>query len=372
MESTPLQQQIALSILKQSSNKKIRDILDNNSAVSDFFNKPKLFASNTSKRNDDFLSKSSRDNALETAKKYLGYFQNEEVKLLFYQQEDYPYRLLECSDFPITLFQKGNISLNTDRVVAIVGTRNITSYGKAICEDLIESFKGKNITVVSGLAFGVDVYVHELCLKHGVKTIGVLGHGFDSMYPAAHRNVAREMAENGALISEFLPDTRADKIHFPMRNRIIAGLSDATIVVESAIKGGSLITADLANGYNRDVFAFPGSVFAEYSEGCNRLIKQNKAHLINSGNEFLSFMNWDNQPKMTIHQSSLFDMSLNLSPNEKEIFNYIKRLKEVYRDEITLHFQHLSLEIFGILLQLEMSNLIELLPSGKYRAKLSF
>jgi DNA processing protein len=370
LETTPLQQQIALSILKTTSNKKVRDILDNLGDDELFFSEQKLLLN--SKKIIKGLDKTIRNDALQQAKNYLSYFEDNKMELLYYKNENFPYRLLECADFPITLFQKGKANLNADKMVAIVGTRNITAYGKAICENLIESFKGKNITVISGLAFGVDVYVHELCIKHNVKTVGVLGHGFDTMYPAAHRGIARDMIEQGALISEFLPDTRADKIHFPMRNRIIAGLSDATIVVESALKGGSLITADMANGYNRDVFAFPGNVFEEYSKGCNQLIKQNKAQLINSGEEFLSLMNWDLEPKKVINQPSLFDLSLNLEPNEKEIFNYIKRLKEVHRDEITIHFQHFAGEIFGILLQLEMNNLIEFLPSGKYRIKISF
>lgn len=371
LETTALQHQIALSILKMSSNKKLRNILDTTTDLEFFFSKSSI-QSNNNEIDKHLFSATIRKEALIRATNYLPYFKDDNFQLLFYKKEDYPNRLLECADFPITLFQKGFAKLNTSKVVSIVGTRNITSYGKAICENLIESFKGKNITVVSGLAFGVDVYVHELCLKNGIETIGVLGHGFDYMYPAAHRGIARDMLERGALISEFLPDTRADKIHFPMRNRIIAGLSDATIVVESATKGGSLITADMANGYNRDVFAFPGSVFEKYSQGCNLLIQQNRAQLINSGDEFLDLMGWDLPEKASVKQASLFDASIHLSPNEKEIYAYIKRLKEVHRDEITLHFQHLNSEIFGVLLQLEMSNLIEFLPSGKYKSKIPY
>ncbi len=366
MEYTALQQQIALSILKTTSNKTLRSILDTTPDLTDFF--AGNFSVNMKDERLKFVSKKNRSEALLLAERYIHWVVKNNTEILFYQNENFPQRLLECHDTPITLFKQGNFDLNKSKVVAIVGTRNITNYGKLICENLIQSFKNQNIIVVSGLAYGVDVYAHELCLKNNIPTVGVLGHGFQFMYPAAHRNIAKAIQENGGLISEFLPDTRADKIHFPMRNRIIAGLADATIVIESGAKGGSLITAEMANGYNREVFAFPGSVFDEYSKGCNQLIKQNKAILINSGEEFLDMMSWNTKTiKSKANQVSIFDVSVNLVGQEKELYTYIKKLKEVQKDELLVHFQHYNSELFGVLLQLEMNGLIASTPAGGYR-----
>lgn len=366
MEYTALQQQIALSILKTTSNKTLRSILDTTTDLTNFF--AGKFSVNNKDERLKFVSENNRAEALLSAERYLDWITKNNTEILFYQHENFPQRLLECHDTPITLFKQGNFDLNKSKVVAIVGTRNMTTYGKALCENLIQSFKNQNIIVISGLAYGVDVYAHELCLKNNIPTVGVLGHGFQFMYPAAHRNIAEAMQENGGLLSEFLPDTRADKMHFPMRNRIIAGLADATIVIESGAKGGSLITAEMANGYNREVFAFPGNVFDTYSKGCNQLIKQNKAILINSGEEFLEMMNWNTKKgRSKTEQVSLFDLSVNLVGQEKELYTYIKKLKEVQKDELMLYFQHYSSDLFGVLLQLEMNGLIASTPSGGYR-----
>lgn len=366
MKTRPLQQQLAISILRLSGNKKLKTLLDSGDSLEDFFD--------DSIKNDysklekyGFASRAKKREALKMAESYLPSLVTQSMEILGYKMENYPRRLEECADAPITLFKKGNFDLNASRIVAIVGTRTMTDYGRVLCENLIQSFQGKNILVVSGLAYGVDVCVHELCLKHDVPTVGVLGHGFDFMYPASHRNIARDMLQNGGLLTEFLPDVHADRIHFPMRNRIIAGLADATIVVESGKKGGSLITADLANGYNRDVFAFPGRVTDEQSGGCNLLIKRNQAMLINSGNEFLEMMNWDasvSAPKVV--QKKLFDPTLNLSGNELQVYQYIQKRKEVMKDELMTCFQSISVELFGILLNIEMAGYVKSTPRGSY------
>lgn len=369
MEYTTLQLKIAVSILKETSNIRLRHLLDEAPDLENFFTDRNAVPLKASKL-FDFASYANRQEALKSAEQYLHKIHKEAIDILYYKDTQYAQRLLECHDAPILVYKKGNFDLNMQKVVAVVGTRNITSYGRKLCEDLILSLKDKNVLVISGLAHGVDVYIHELCLKYGIPTVGVLGHGFDFMYPAAHRGIAKEMMENGGLLSEFLPDTRADRIHFPMRNRIIAGLADATIVIESGAKGGSLITADIANGYNRDVFAFPGDVYSEYSKGCNQLIKQNKAMLINSGKEFIEFMSWDTKLKSNkVEQTNLFDLTYNLEPKEKEIYAYIKKIKEVSKDELFIHFNHFSSELFGLLLSLEMQNIIETLPSGRYKIK---
>jgi len=372
LNSTYLQQKIALAILRTASNRRLRQLLDLSADLNAFFTSPPAQDYARLLKRYYFATKSKRELALHEAEKYQMYFKRNDCELLFFKERDYSSRLLECPDAPITLFKKGNFDFNARRIVGIVGTRHITKYGKRICEDLIASLQGKDILVVSGLAYGVDVCVHQLCLKYGVPTVGVLGHGFDFMYPSAHSSIAREMQENGGLVSEFMPDVKPERVHFPMRNRIIAGMSDATIVVESGIKGGSLITAEMANGYNREVFAFPGSIYDEYSKGCNELIRNNKAILINSGEEFLKMMNWEeNIGKTPISQPSLFDNLENLSENEQKIYRFIKEKKEVLKDDILMEFQAISGELFGVLLQLEMNNFIEFLPSGNYRCKMN-
>lgn len=371
METKPLQQQIAISILRASGNKKLKALLDGGINLEDFFN--------GNLRNDyseiekyHFASKTRRAEAMKLAKDYLPYFSNSKVKLLYYQGDNYPQRLNECPDAPITLYQKGNFDLNASKVVAIVGTRNITDYGRKICKNLITSFRNQNIVVVSGMAFGVDVYIHRLCLENGVPTVGVLGHGFNYMYPAQHRTIASQIMQNGGLITEFLPDVHPDKIHFPMRNRIIAGVSDATIVVESGSKGGSLITADLANGYNREVFAFPGRIDDEHSKGCNQLIKNNRAILINSGEEFMEMMNWKSigfrSTNTKVVSPSLFDKAEQLSDAEKRVFAYIRKKKEVPKDELMYLFNDLSNELFSIFLNLEINGFVKALPTGYYKS----
>lgn len=365
MKSIFLQQQIALSILKIHSNNRLKLLLDNLEDLSDFF-KDDSSLIKSFEHKYPFLRYENRQRALQDALTYLPYIESGEMEISYYQTSEYPYRLAECVDAPITLFKKGNFTFNAPKMVAIVGTRNISNYGKEICEELIHSFKDNNITVVSGLALGVDVYIHELCLKYGIPTIGVLGHGFNFMYPAQHRKIARAIQENGGLISEYLPDRRPDRIHFPMRNRIIAGLTDATIVIESGEKGGSLITAEIANGYDKEVFAYPGSIFSDVSKGTNVLIRQNKAQLIDCGNAFLESMNWSMQTKNKT-TTDLFNSIPELNEKESEIYQYILKNKEVNKDTLMIQFNKYTHELFGLLLQLEMNQHIEFLPSGIYK-----
>lgn len=368
MKTNPLQQQIAISILRLSGNKKLKSLLDNGNTIDDFFF-PSEESDFSRLEKYHFASPLKRNEALQIATKYLPYFEDSTMELLYYKNKDYPWRLQECEDAPLTLFKKGNFDLNSKKVVAIVGTRNISDYGKSLCDDVIRSFEGKDVLVVSGLAYGVDVYTHQLCLKYNVPTVGVLGHGFNFMYPAIHRGIAREMQQNGGLLTEFLPDIHADRIHFPMRNRIIAGLADATIVIESGKKGGSLITADLANGYNRDVFAFPGRVFDEFSQGCNQLIKRNQAMLINSGAEFLEMMNWDIGKQLKKEQPTLFESAPNLQGDELLVYQYIRKKKEVLKDELMNQFSNLSTNLFSILLNIEMGGYVQATPRGTYMLK---
>jgi DNA processing protein len=215
----------------------------------------------------------------------------------YFTDREYPFRLKECADAPIIIYTRGNCSLNDGRFIGLVGTRNATETGKDNCRKLIQDIAQQlpNAIIVSGLAYGVDICAHKTAVECGLPTIGVVGHGLDRIYPAVHRPTAVKMVENGMLLTEYLSGTNPDRQNFVQRNRIIAGLCDATVVVESAVRGGALITAEVANDYSRDVFAFPGRVGDEWSAGCNALIKNNKASLIESADDIMHIMNWEKQ-----------------------------------------------------------------------------
>jgi DNA processing protein len=311
------------------------------------------------------LKQMNRTAALEKADKELEFISRNQIRMHFYLDKDYPRRLRQCVDAPIVLFGKGNYEINGTKTVAIVGTRAATSYGKRICEELIERFEDQEIQVISGMAYGIDICAHQLCVKKNISTIGVLGHGLDRIYPYVHRKTADQMIENGGLLTEFLPGTKPDRENFPMRNRIVAGMTDATIVVESKLSGGSLITADLANDYNRDVFAFPGNIGQEQSEGCNSLIKTNKAHLVMSGQDFLTQMNWTNNVNSAKQQK----ICLELTQDEKVIFDLLSETEKEHIDVLSIKSGKPSSKVNVLLFQLEMKNAIDSLPGKLYRLK---
>ena len=362
MNTSDLQQQIAVTLLPHFGKKRIRTILNHVGTLDDFFKTKKKDLLHISGLSQKHIKLLNLDLALKEAEPYANYLSQSGFSSHFYSDLTFPKKLNECVDAPLLLFSQGIMDLNVSKTVAIVGTRNCTNYGKQICEELIQSFAGKNILVVSGLAYGIDIHVHQLCLKHKIQTVGVLGHGLDRLYPALHRKTAREMLENGGLLTEFLPGTNPDRENFPMRNRIVAGMCDATIVVESGIKGGSLITAELANDYNRDVFAFPGDIYREYSKGCNKLIQENKAHLITSAKEFMKLMEWENDSK--VKQLDLFEK---LNEKEKVIVYCLKEKMEDTFDSLIQKTKLSFSELSGILLNLEFSGLVKSLPGKFYR-----
>jgi DNA processing protein len=229
------------------------------------------------------------------------------ISPLFITDNNYPQRLLNCYDSPSLLYYKGEADLNTSKIVAIIGTRNNNDYGKTVCEKIIEGLIGQHVMIISGLAFGIDTIAHKTALKNGLDTVAVLAHGLDRIYPSQNKGLAKEIIKQGGLLTDFRSNTNPDKQNFPKRNRIVAGMSDAVIVVETGIKGGSLITAELANGYNRDVFAIPGRTGDTKSEGCNYLIKNNKASLITNADDILENMGWKVYKKPVIKkQRELF------------------------------------------------------------------
>ena len=224
----------------------------------------------------------------------IAFIEKYKIKPLFITDKDYPKRLLNCYDSPTLLYYKGEADLNSGKIIAVIGTRNHTEYGKQVTEELIRELTEQNVVVVSGLAYGIDAIAHKAAVKNNLKTVGVLGHGLDQVYPSQHTGLAKEMLRaGGGLLTEFRSKTKPDKHNFPTRNRIVAGMSDATIIIETGIKGGSMITAELANNYNKDVFAYPGRVNDGKSAGCNYLIKNNKAVLLTDAQELIELMNWD-------------------------------------------------------------------------------
>jgi DNA processing protein len=293
------------------------------------------------------------------------FMEEEKVTSLFFTDAAYPFKLKHCMDAPILLFYKGTANLNQEKIVAVIGTRNATDYGKQQTEKLIADLAAENILVVSGLAYGIDICAHKAALANKLDTVGVLAHGLDHIYPEVHSNTANKMIHQGGLLTEFLSQTNPDKENFPKRNRIVAGMSDAVIVVESKQRGGALITAEIAHTYNRDVFAFPGRVDEVHSAGCNMLIKRNKAALIENAADLLYAMGWEQiDTKKTKNKQIV--LPIDLSEDENQIINLIRETEAIHVDEICTKLQLTPSKASGLLLQLEFSNLIKSLPGKLY------
>lgn len=292
------------------------------------------------------------------------------VMPLCMNDENYPQRLRQCDDAPLMLFYKGNINLNQRRVICVVGTRRNTVYG----EDLIRRFMRElrqlcpQLLVISGLAYGVDIIAHRQALQNGYPTVGVLAHGVDYLYPTRHKQTADEMVKKGGLLTEFLTQTNADKVNFVRRNRIVAGISDACVVVESAAHGGGLITASLARTYNREVFAFPGNVGSQYSEGCNNLIRDNVAGLISNADDFVKSMNWDDDVKLQRAQQVGIERQLfpDLSTEERRVVSALKKHNDLQINMLSVQADIPIAHLTAILFSLEMKGVLKALPGGMY------
>lgn len=301
-------------------------------------------------------------NVLHIAENELKFIEKEKINITFYLDKNFPERLKNCEDSPIILFYKGNTDFNSRKILSIIGTRNNTPEGKDITDKLIEylATSGHNPIIVSGLAYGIDIIAHKAAIKNNLQTFAVLGHGLDIIYPAQHKSIADKIITQGALITEFLSKSRIDKQNFVKRNRIVAGISDATIVVESAEKGGALITAEIANSYNRDVFAFPGRITDKFSEGCNKLIKTNKAVLIESYKDIEYILGWDTtENKKKEVQTTLF---YEFTDDEKKIISTLKEQNELLIDTISSRTQLPMSKVSALLLNLEFAGMVKCLP----------
>jgi len=307
-------------------------------------------------------------NHFENAEKEIKFIEKYKIKPLFITDKNYPRRLLNCYDSPTLLFYKGQANLNASKIIAVIGTRSHTEYGKQVTEKIIKELTAQQVLVVSGLAFGIDAVAHKAALKNGLPTVGVLGHGLDQIYPPEHANIARDMLKHaGGLLTEYRSNTKPDKHNFPVRNRIVAGMSDATIVIETGIKGGSMITAELANGYNKDVFAFPGKVTDNKSAGCNYLIKSNKAMLLTDAQELVEVMGWEEKTKSKKEEKSQRELFIELSKEEKIIVSILNEKDTVHIDEINLKSGLNSSAVAAAILNLEIQNVVGCLPGKLYK-----
>ncbi len=302
--------------------------------------------------------------SMDKVKKEMEYVIKNHIQVLVKGMDEYPKRLEYCIDAPHVLYYKGNANLNAHRTLSIVGTRAPTEYGRDRVVQLMDCLSLYDITVISGLAYGVDTIAHREALKHDLKTMAVLGHGFNFIYPHSNRQMAGEIIEKGGLLTEFMHTVKPDRQNFPRRNRIVAGISDVVIVVESGEKGGSLITADIANSYNKDVLAYPGRAIDLQSMGCNQLIRLNRANLINTGEDVLRFMNWDD--KITGVKKIQRELFVDLEENEKKVYDLLNEQGHLHVDQITSKLDLRPSQASGILLGLEMKNLLASLPGNVY------
>jgi len=296
----------------------------------------------------------------------LEYARKHNISIICYDDQEYPARLKECADAPLVIYCKGNANLNSDKIISIVGTRNVTGKGKDICRSLIKELAAEfpELIIASGLAYGVDITAHKAALKENLKTIAVLGHGFKIIYPSVHLPVAKQILAQGSLITDFPSFEKPERNNFLKRNRIIAGISDATIVIESGRKGGAMVTADIAMSYNREVLAVPGSPGEQYSEGCNLLIKSNKAALAESAGDICYNLNWPRKNRGN-KQNKLF--TDNLSTLEEKIFEQFSENTEMSAEQISSSMKRPFHQLSSALLKLEFSGLISSLPGNIYR-----
>lgn len=295
----------------------------------------------------------------------LKFIEKNNIRTLFFTEKDYPKRLKNCDDSPVLIYYKGEHDFNKTKFLSVVGTRNITDYGKEVCENIIADFASDDVTIVSGLAYGVDICAHKAALKNNLKTIAVLAHGLDRTYPSLHTETAKEIAEQGALLTDYPSETNPDRQNFPDRNRIIAGLSDAILVIESTTKGGSLITAEYGNAYNRDVFAIPGKIKDKHSEGCNRLISRNKAALVTSAKEIAYNMGWETKTeKKKATQKQLF---VELNPEEKLLADILSSKGNTNIDALCIESKLSMSKVAATLLNLEFAGIVSSLPGKIYK-----
>ena len=311
----------------------------------------------------DLISKNK--SVIDRAAREVEFIRKYKIQTSFFTDAHYPERLRHCTDSPVLIYSLGNMDLNAPHIVSVVGTRKASEYGKDMCRKLIAGLKELGVLVVSGLAYGIDTCAHKSALDEDLKTVGVLAHGLDRIYPPMNFNLSQRMLEQGGLVTEFMSETNPDRENFPKRNRIIAGLADATVVIEAGSRGGALITADIANSYNRDVFAVPGRINDPMSEGCNHLIKTNRAALVQTSRDILYIMGWEKTvAKKESVQRKLF---VQLQPDEEVVVNLLQENGDCSMDKICLSSGIQTSKIAAALLNLEFEGIVKSLPGKMYR-----
>ncbi len=359
---------IALSIIPKVGPRLARRLIAYTGSVESIFAEKKTVLSKIPGIGDGIISSINTDTILGEAEKELNFMSKNDIKWFFYLDKDYPLRLKECEDAPVILFYKGKNCFNANKTVSVVGTRRSTDYGESVCSKMVEdlSLLFPDIVIISGFAYGIDICSHKAAIQNKVPTIAVFGHGVDQVYPSVHSKYLKSVLETGAVASEFTSQKKPDPGNFVSRNRIIAGLSDVTVVVESGEKGGALITAEMAVSYNRDVFTFPGRATDSLSKGCNNLIKKNQAALIESAADLVYFMKWDIESKTIPVQKKLFE---ELPEEEQLLFNSIQNVESVSLDQLAINLKLPVSKVSSSLLTLEFKGLIKSLPGKIYKVK---
>jgi DNA processing protein len=313
----------------------------------------------------EHMNRRAIDEFRKKARKELSFIEKEGIVALIPTNPAYPHRLKACDDSPLVIFSSGNLNLNAGRMIAIVGTRNATEYGLRVTEELITEMARHRCSLVSGLAYGIDSMAHRAAQAAGIQNIGVLAHGLDRLYPGVNRSLADKMKENGGLLTDFFSGTKPDRENFPARNRIVAGLADAVIVVEAAISGGALITAGIASSYNRDVFAIPGRWGDPYSEGCNRIISHNKAAILTNASDLAWNMGWEDSGKTNPPvQINLFN---ELNQEEEILVNLLRQHKTIDIDSLAIQLNRPVSKVSATLLELEFKGIVRSFPGKQYQ-----
>ena len=359
-----LKYQIALTMLPGIGAVVAKSLISYCGSVENIFKKKKANLERIPGIGSERAGTITNHNVFEKAEKEVVFIRKHNISTLFYTSKEYPLRLRNCEDAPILIFARGKYELNPERLVAVVGTRNATPYGRSITEQLVTDLAKFNVSIISGLAYGIDIIAHRACLKNNIPTIGVLAHGLNRLYPQEHRSTAEKMLKNGGVLTEFTTYTKFAATNFPARNRIVAGMADAVIVVESAIKGGSLITADIANGYNREVFAIPGKANEKYSQGCNEYIRLNKAALAENAEHIAELMGWNTSVQQkTIKQYQIFR---DLNNEEKILVDLLKENGKTDIDTLTIKTGMPVHKISTTLLNLEFEGMLKALPGKMF------
>ncbi|MFM1810330.1 MAG: DNA-protecting protein DprA [Bacteroidota bacterium] len=363
MRGEDLVYKVAMSFLKGLGPIRINNILSELNPAQ-FFTLSISDVKQCTRISSNQLASMERNRALDLAVKEIEACITNGIEPIFILDPNYPRRLKQCVDAPVVIYYRGEDLLNSRRTIAIVGSRMHTTYGIELIKELMQGLSEAGVITVSGLAMGIDSVAHDYSIKNNIPTVAVLGSGLNQVFPKRNTKLAQEiLAHGGALLSEYSLFSKPVRENFPVRNRIVAGLSDATIVVESREKGGALITADLANDYNRDVFAYPGSVHQQYSAGCNALIRQQKAHLVTNSTDILSMLGWD-KPRSRQQELSL---PVNLSTDEQQIISILKQHESLYMDELVIHSCMPTSQLHGLLLGLELKGQIGRTSGTKYR-----